>query len=53
MTITQQGWTTWHRVIGNDAAQGAAVAKYLTDTAKAKKVFVVDDDSDYGKGLAG
>jgi branched-chain amino acid transport system substrate-binding protein len=53
VTITQQGWTTWHRVIGNDSAQGAAVATYLKDTAKAKKVFLVDDGSDYGKGLAG
>jgi branched-chain amino acid transport system substrate-binding protein len=53
VTITQQGWTTWHRVIGNDSAQGAAVATYLKDTAKAKKVFVIDDGSDYGKGLAG
>jgi branched-chain amino acid transport system substrate-binding protein len=52
VTITQQGWTTWHRVIGNDAAQGAAVAKYLNETAKATKVFVIDDGSDYGKGLA-
>src|SRR3954447_22646307 len=52
VTITQQGWTTWHRVIGNDSAQGAAVAQYLKDTANAKKVFVVADDSDYGKGLA-
>ncbi len=53
VTITQQGWPTWHRVIGNDSAQGAAVATYLKDTANAKKVFVVADDSDYGKGLAG
>ena len=52
MTITQQGWSTWHRVIGNDSAQGAAAATYITDTAKAQKVFVIDDGSDYGKGLA-
>ncbi len=52
VTITQQGWTTWHRVIGNDSAQGAAAAKYLTDTVKAKKVFVVDDGEAYGQGLA-
>ena len=50
--LTQQGWTTWHRVIGNDASQGAAVATYLKNTAKAKKVFVIDDGSTYGKGLA-
>jgi branched-chain amino acid transport system substrate-binding protein len=53
VTITQQGWTTWHRVIGNDDAQGKADAKYLTTTAGAKKVFVVDDGQDYSKGLAG
>ena len=52
VTITDQGWTYWHRVIGNDSAQGAADAKYLTGTAGASKVFVVDDGSDYGKGLA-
>lgn len=48
VTITTKGWKTWHRVIGNDAAQGAADAKYLSG----KKVFVIDDASDYGKGLA-
>jgi len=53
VTITQQGWTTWHRVIGNDDAQGAADAKYLTSTAGAKKVYVIDDGQDYSKGLAG
>jgi branched-chain amino acid transport system substrate-binding protein len=53
VTITQQGWTTWHRVIGNDDAQGAADAKYLTTTAGAKKIFVIDDGQDYSKGLAG
>ncbi len=52
VTITQQGWSVWHRVIGNDSAQGAAAATYITDTAGASKVFVIDDGSDYGKGLA-
>jgi branched-chain amino acid transport system substrate-binding protein len=52
VTITQSGWTTWHRVIGNDDAQAAADAKYLTDTAGAKTVYVVDDGQDYSKGLA-
>jgi branched-chain amino acid transport system substrate-binding protein len=53
VTITHQGWTTWHRVIGNDDAQGAADAKYLTTTVGAKKVYVIDDGQDYSKGLAG
>jgi branched-chain amino acid transport system substrate-binding protein len=52
VTITQQGWTTWHRVIGNDDAQGAADAKYLTETVGAKKIYVIDDGQDYSKGLA-
>jgi branched-chain amino acid transport system substrate-binding protein len=53
VTITQQGWTTWHRVIGNDDAQGQADAAYLTGDAGASKVYVVDDGQDYSKGLAG
>ena len=53
VTITQQGWTTWHRVIGNDDAQGKADAAYLTGDAGATKVYVVDDGQDYSKGLAG
>ncbi|MGY2875225.1 branched-chain amino acid transport system substrate-binding protein [Marmoricola sp. URHA0025 HA25] len=52
VTITQQNWTTWHRVIGNDDAQGAADAKYLTETVGAKKIYVIDDGQDYSKGLA-
>jgi branched-chain amino acid transport system substrate-binding protein len=53
VTITEQGWTTWHRVIGNDEAQGAADAKYLMETVGAKKIYVVDDAQDYSVGLAG
>lgn len=53
VTITDQGWSTWHRVIGNDDAQGQADAKYLTEKAGAKKVYVVNDGQDYSKGLAG
>ncbi len=51
VTITQQGWPTWHRNVGNDAAQGAAITRYISDTAKAGSVYVIDDGSDYGKGL--
>ncbi|HEX4190452.1 MAG TPA: branched-chain amino acid ABC transporter substrate-binding protein [Marmoricola sp.] len=51
VTITQQGWTTWHRVIGNDDAQGKADAAYLTGTAGCKQVYTVDDGQDYSVGL--
>jgi branched-chain amino acid transport system substrate-binding protein len=50
--LGQKGFKTFHRILGNDAIQGAAVAKYIKDTMKAQKVFVVDDATDYGKGLA-
>ena len=39
-------------MIGYDDVQGAAIARYLRDVAKAKKVFVVDDSTTYGGPLA-
>jgi branched-chain amino acid transport system substrate-binding protein len=50
--LTQQGWTTFFRALGNDNVQGPAAAKFITGKLKAKKVCVVQDDSDYGIGLA-
>ncbi len=50
--LTTNGWKTFHRVLGNDATQAPAAAKYIKDTLKATKVFVVDDASEYGKGIA-
>jgi branched-chain amino acid transport system substrate-binding protein len=50
--LSQNGWKTFHRVLGNDASQGPAAAKFITDSLKATKVCVIQDDSDYGKGLA-
>ncbi|HEV7148536.1 MAG TPA: branched-chain amino acid ABC transporter substrate-binding protein [Pedococcus sp.] len=50
--LSQNGWKTFHRILGNDATQGPAAAKYIKDVLGAKKVFVSDDTSEYGKGLA-
>jgi len=50
--LSTNGWKTFFRVLGNDASQGPAAAKYISDTLKASKVAVVDDASEYGKGLA-
>lgn len=50
--LANNGWKTFFRVLGNDAAQGPAAARFITNTLGAKKVFVVDDASTYGKGLA-
>lgn len=50
--LTKNGWTNFFRGLANDAVQGPAVAKYMVDTLKFTKVCVVQDDSDYGVGLA-
>ncbi|GAA5165045.1 branched-chain amino acid ABC transporter substrate-binding protein [Ornithinimicrobium tianjinense] len=49
--LSTNGWDTFHRVLGNDSVQGPQAAAYITGTG-AEKVFVVDDASDYGKGIA-
>jgi branched-chain amino acid transport system substrate-binding protein len=50
--LTQNGWTNFVRGLGNDNSQGGAAANYLTGTLGFTKVCVVQDDSDYGVGLA-
>ncbi|MDQ1609655.1 MAG: branched-chain amino acid transport system substrate-binding protein [Microbacteriaceae bacterium] len=50
--LTTNGWTTFFRGLGNDAVQGPAAAKFVTGKLQAKKVYLVQDDSDYGIGLA-
>ena len=50
--LADNGWKTFFRALGNDATQGPAAAKYIKDTIKATKPFVIDDASEYGKGLA-
>jgi branched-chain amino acid transport system substrate-binding protein len=51
--LSENGWDTFHRALGNDATQGPAAAKYIKDTVKASTVYVIDDASEYGAGLAG
>ncbi len=50
--LAQNGWKTFFRGLANDAVQGPAVAGYIKKQLAAKKVYVIKDDSDYGKGLA-
>ena len=50
--LSTKGWKVFHRAVGNDNAQGPAIATYLNDTLKAAKVAVLDDQSEYGKGIA-
>lgn len=50
--LADNGWDTFHRALGNDATQGPAAAAYIQDTVGAESVFVIDDASEYGAGLA-
>ncbi len=48
--LTKSGFTTFHRIVPTDGVEGIAAADYLAK--KYKKVFVVDDTTVYGKGVA-
>ncbi|WP_020673840.1 ABC transporter substrate-binding protein [Amycolatopsis nigrescens] len=50
--LSQNGWKTFFRGLGNDLTQGPAAAKFMTGELKAQKVCVIEDDSEYGVGLA-
>ncbi|WP_249997903.1 branched-chain amino acid ABC transporter substrate-binding protein [Actinoplanes sp. M2I2] len=52
VSLASKGWKTFHRAVANDDAQGPAAAAYIKDNLKATKVFVADDQSAYGAGLA-
>jgi branched-chain amino acid transport system substrate-binding protein len=51
-SLSASGWKVFHRAVANDDAQGPAAASYIKDVLKAQKVFVADDQSAYGQGLA-
>jgi branched-chain amino acid transport system substrate-binding protein len=50
--LATNGWKTWHRVLANDDVQGPGDADFIAKTLNAKNVAVIDDQSEYGKGLA-
>ncbi|MCM3887122.1 branched-chain amino acid ABC transporter substrate-binding protein [Frankia sp. R82] len=51
--LTTLGFKTFYRVIAPDTVQGKAAADYLAGVLKAKKVYSLDDKSEYGTGLSG
>ena len=50
--LTEQGFKVVFRTVGRDDQQGPAVAAYLANELKAKKVAIADDATAYGEGLA-
>ncbi len=50
-TLTSLGFSTFHRIVPSDNVEGTQAADWFA-RKKLKKVFVIDDLSDYGKGVA-
>jgi branched-chain amino acid transport system substrate-binding protein len=44
--------SVFHRDIADDGLQASGIATYLANTVKPKSLAVVNDNSEYGKGLA-
>lgn len=51
-SLAEHGWSTFHRMVENDATQGPAAAAFLAQVLKVKRVAVIDDGGLYGKTLA-
>jgi branched-chain amino acid transport system substrate-binding protein len=50
-TLSQSNYPTFHRVVPPDGLEGVQLAEFLAGKGY-KKVVVIDDLSDYGKGVA-
>ena len=50
--LTEQGFKVVFRTVGRDDQQGPAIAAYLANELKVKKVAIADDATAYGEGLA-
>ncbi|MFD3352882.1 branched-chain amino acid ABC transporter substrate-binding protein [Streptomyces fradiae] len=53
LTDPKNNFTSLLRGVPNDSMQGAGMATYYAKKLKAKKVYLIDDKTDYGAGLAG
>jgi branched-chain amino acid transport system substrate-binding protein len=49
---TAQGFKTTFRVVANDGQLGGSLGKYAVNTLKGKSIAVIDDQSQYGQGVA-
>ncbi|MEK4229403.1 branched-chain amino acid ABC transporter substrate-binding protein [Solibacillus sp. FSL H8-0538] len=50
--VTDRGLKTVNRIVGRDDAQGPAAAKYAIETLGAKKIFIIQDKTAFGTGVA-
>jgi branched-chain amino acid transport system substrate-binding protein len=52
LTIGAKRIKSFWRVVGNDVAQAATDARFISGTLKAKKVYIIDDQTSYSVPLA-
>ncbi|MFC4637225.1 branched-chain amino acid ABC transporter substrate-binding protein [Deinococcus hohokamensis] len=50
--VTDRGLSNINRIVPRDDAQGPAGAQFLRTSLKAKKVYILNDKTAYGEGLA-
>lgn len=50
--ITERGYNNITRLCGRDDVQGPAGANFAIDTLHSKKIFIVQDKTTYGQGVA-
>ncbi|UOY93210.1 branched-chain amino acid ABC transporter substrate-binding protein [Ectobacillus sp. JY-23] len=50
--LTERGLKSVARLVARDDFQGPAAAKYAVDTLKAANIFIIQDKTAYGQGLA-
>lgn len=50
--ISKQGYATFFRICATDDLQGPKAAQFAFNELAARKVFIIDDKTTYGKGLA-
>ncbi|HUX76585.1 MAG TPA: branched-chain amino acid ABC transporter substrate-binding protein [Anaerolineae bacterium] len=51
-SLTERGYDNLFRVNANDAVQAAVDARFLTEELGARRVAVIFNDTEYGRGLA-
>jgi branched-chain amino acid transport system substrate-binding protein len=52
VSLASSGWNNFFRVVADDGVQGPADADYLVKTKALKTLYVVNDGTAYGAGLA-
>jgi branched-chain amino acid transport system substrate-binding protein len=50
--LSEHGFSVFNRVCPRDDSQGPVAAKYMLEELKAKRIYMLDDKSTYGQGLA-